>query len=78
MTGPFLMSKSSKIRWRRDLEALAKERGWDFEATNGGHLRLRKGKYVVITSSSPRNPMRSMANTLSIMRKYENEACGIQ
>lgn len=68
------MAGTSKVRWRRDIEALAKERGWDVEPTSGGHIRLRLGPHIVIAPSSPRNSYRTMANTLALMRKYENDA----
>lgn len=65
------MAGTSKIRWRRDIEALAKERGWTLEPTNGGHYRLRLGHHVVIAPSSPRNAARTMANTLALMKRFE-------
>ena len=67
------MAGTSKIRWRRDIEALAKERGWNVETTSGGHIRLRRGPHVVIAPSSPRNAGRTMANTLALMKRYEND-----
>lgn len=68
------MAGTSKIRWRRDIENLARERGWVVEPTNGGHYRLKRGPHVVIAPSSPRNASRTMANTLALMKRYENDS----
>lgn len=67
------MAGTSKIRWRRDIEALAKERGWQLEPTKASHYKLTRGPHVVIAPGSPRNAGRSMANTLALMKRYEND-----
>lgn len=65
------MSASSKIRWRRDLERFAKEAGWDCEYAKSGHYKLRKGPHMIVVASSPRNPSRSLSNTITIMNRYD-------
>lgn len=72
MTGPFFMTSTSKIRWRREIEAIAKERGWKVEPTKNSHFRLTRGDHVVIAAGSPRNPSRSLANTLAHMKRCES------
>lgn len=72
--GPFFMASTSKIRWRREIEALARERGWQVEVTKGSHFRLTRGEHLVIAAGSPRNPSRSLANTLAHMKRCESSA----
>jgi hypothetical protein len=67
------MAGTSKIRWRRDVEALAKLRGWAIEPTKAGHFKLKLGDHVVIAAGSPRNPSRSMANMMARMKRYEHD-----
>ena len=66
------MASTSKIRWRRDLVAIAKARGWSIEATKGSHFRLTRGDHTVIAPGSPSNPKRSMVNTLALLKRCEN------
>lgn len=65
------MASTSKIRWRREIESIAKERGWQVEPTKSSHLRLTRGDHIVIVPGSPRNASRAMANTLAHMKRYE-------
>lgn len=65
------MASGSKTRWRREIEALAKEMGWQVETTRGSHIRLTKGAHVVVTSGSPRNTSRTLANTMAEMKRRE-------
>lgn len=74
--GAFFMAATSKIRWRRDITAVAKSRGWNIEATKGSHFRLTKGVHIVIAPGSPSNPKRSMANTLALMKRCEAHELG--
>lgn len=67
------MAASSKPRFRRDIEALAKARGWACQKTKAGHFKLTLGPYTVVAPSSPREPGRAMANTLALMKRYEND-----
>lgn len=67
------MASTSKIRWRREIEAIAKERGWKVELTKASHIRLIRGDDIVIVAGSPRNPSRSLANTLAHMKRCESK-----
>lgn len=73
------MTSSTKSRFRKDLQSLAKARGWDVQRTKSSHYKLTKDSNTVIAPGSPREPGRQLANITALMKRYENhDYCGIQ
>lgn len=68
----------AKNYFRREIIEIARELGWSVEMTANRHFRLMKHGKSVFTSSSPRNPSRTMANTLAEMKRIENAQSRVQ
>ena len=68
----------AKNYFRREIVEIAQNLGWSVEMTTNRHFRLTKYEKSVFTSSSPRNPSRTLANTLAEMKRIENAQSRVQ